>query len=426
LKRARDNDGFALVTALVLLTVMMGLGLGLLLLTDSQQKASGREQASESAFNVAEGALNAQISQLSRSWPGTELPPGEPGHIPASCTASTTTTTNGCPDKGSLEVGYPNISPVACSAGVQSDPWGSSTANQWTTYVRDDVTVTEGGKTVVEPYNSAAVKLRPTYDENNDSKVWVRSVGVIQCRLVTIVTLVSQQLVTATFPTNALAGNWFETSNNGNKIIINTQGSASQAGEVSMRCEPGLAESACEQYREGQIKPDTTKTSKPAPSPAIPASELEKLKKVAISKSTYFAKGTCPNSLAAASGEPVYVEGPCTLSYNNGIGNSAASLGFLIIVNGTLELNGKAEFFGTVYAVNAQKSSGIVVELHGTSKLTGSIVIDGSGGIAFGSSGKGGQENENFVYDDKAVEELKTFAGASATRNSFRVLPANQ
>src|SRR5437764_1232991 len=103
MRRARANDGFALITSIVLLTVMMGLGLGLLFLTDSEQKASGREQASEAAFNVAEAALNAQIGELAHAWPR------ESGlAYPTSCTAATSTETNGCPTSRTLSVGYPN------------------------------------------------------------------------------------------------------------------------------------------------------------------------------------------------------------------------------------------------------------------------------------------------------------------------------
>ena len=39
MRRARDDEGFALVTSIIILTVMIGLGMGLLFLTDSQQKA---------------------------------------------------------------------------------------------------------------------------------------------------------------------------------------------------------------------------------------------------------------------------------------------------------------------------------------------------------------------------------------------------
>jgi len=39
MRRARDDEGFALVTSIIILTVMIGLGMGLLFITDSQQKA---------------------------------------------------------------------------------------------------------------------------------------------------------------------------------------------------------------------------------------------------------------------------------------------------------------------------------------------------------------------------------------------------
>jgi hypothetical protein len=91
-----------------------------------------------------------------------------------------------------------------------------------------------------------------------------------------------------------------------------------------------------------------------------------------------------------------------------------------VLINGTLRLNGNAEFFGTVYAANAQGSSGVVVEVHGNAAVVGSIVVDGNGGISFGSS------HENFTYNPAAAKELTSFVGASATRNSFRVLPVSQ
>jgi len=224
MSNARSESGVALVTAILLLAVMTGLGTGLLLLAENQQKASAREQASESAFNVGEAALNAQIGQLSRVWPGTkELA------FPSRCTAATSTSTNGCPDAGSLNVGYPNISPVPCLAGTTTEAWQSPLTNQWTTYVRDDA--------AASPYfTSANEKEAVTYDGNADNKLWVRSVGVVQCHVVSMVALVSAQYVALPFPQYAVTANWFETSNNGNKVIVNTQGKASQPAGVSMRC----------------------------------------------------------------------------------------------------------------------------------------------------------------------------------------------
>jgi Tfp pilus assembly protein PilX len=405
MRHARDNDGFALVTAIILLSVMMGLGLGLLLLTDNQQKASAREQASESAFNVAEAALNAQIGQLSRSWPG------EAGlKYESRCTEATSTTTNGCPTPGSLSAGYPSSS-TTCPAGAQKDAWGSALTNEWTTYVRNDV-----GESPL--FNSTTENLPTTSTWAESGKVWVRSVGVVQCRVVVLVALVSPQFVSVPFPSSAVSGNWFETSNNGNKIIVNTKGKSSQAGGVSMRCNGRTAEN-CKEYREGQVSPDTTNVAA-NPSVTLSTAQLEILKSAAKAAGTYFPTGKCPGSFEETKGNPAYVEGPCELSYNGGSGNSEKSPGFLVLVNGTFRLNGNAEFFGSIYAVNAQASSGVVVEAHGNSGITGGIDVDGNGGISFGSS------KENFVYNNSASEELKGFAGAAATRNSFRVLPISQ
>jgi type II secretory pathway pseudopilin PulG len=417
MRRARDDEGFALVTSIIILTVMIGLGMGLLFLTDSQQKASAREQASESAFNVAEAALNAQIGQLSHLWPASEFP--------SSCTASSSTESNGCPGVKDLEVGYPKGASPRCPAGTPRDAWGSALTNEWTTYVRDDGAL---GSPATQLFNSKTEQTEaPTYDANKDLKLFVRSVGVVQCRVVVVVALASGQLVTVPFPISSIAANWFETSNSGNKVVVNTQGDASgQAGSVSMRCSGFTGteteiEEKCKIWDKlhGQVNPDTTHVAGD-PSVTLSASQLEGIKAEAKINKTYFAAGTCPGSLAELRGKPTYVEGPCELSYTVGTGNSEKEPGFLVLINGTFKLNGNAEFFGTVYAANAQSSSGAVVDVHGDANVTGSIVVDGNGGISFGSS------HENFTYNPAAAKELTSFVGASATRNSFRVLPVSQ
>jgi Tfp pilus assembly protein PilX len=412
MKRVRSEDGFALVTSLVILSVMIGLGLGLLFLTDSQQKASSSEQNDESAFNVSEAALNSQIGQLARVWPAK---PEESTTQPVACTSLSTTATNYCPGAASLTAGYPISSSLTCKAGA-TDPWGSPVTNEWTTYVRDDGPPTGPATTV---YNSPAVSGYPRWDANGDGKVWVRSVGVVGCRMVTLISLAAEQLVPISFPQAAVSGNWFETSNEGNKTIINTQSpTTGEPGAVSMRC-TGKSAAECENYREGQVSPDTTKVAA-SPSPTMTPTELEGQKLNAKSNGKYYKEGECPTTLAELTGETVYVEGPCNLSFTGGTGNSASSLGFLVIQNGTFTLDGNAEFYGTVYCVNKQESSGVLVKLQGTSVLIGAIIVDGNGGIVFGSS------KENFLYNPLASKKVKSFAGASATRNSFRVLPINQ
>ena len=417
MSRTRDEEGFALVAAVVLLTVIMGLGLGLLLFTDNQQRASATEQSGESAFNVAEAALNSQVGQLSRAWPekSTEAYPDTPTNGVIRCTEGTTTTTNGCPTAASLTTGYPAVTSGSCSGGTPVDPWGSPATNKWTTYVRDNAE----GKAL---FNSTVEKTQPGYDFNGDGKVWVRSAGISGCRMVTVISLISRQLVTLNFPRNAVSGNWFKVTNNGNKVLVNTAGEPpGQPGEISMRCE-GIAGS-CEEWDKAkeQVSPDTTK-SPAVPSPLLSEVQLAALKSQAIAAGTFHSptvKG-CPNSLEEMSGLPAYVEGCGALKLTGGIGNSSASPGFLVLADGTLELKGNAEFFGVIYARNPTNIAGAVVVLGGTAQVIGAIDVDGKGGIEFGSS------KANLIYDSRAISELKSYAGATPPRNTFRILPSGQ
>src|SRR5262249_18334079 len=134
-RRAQDESGFVLITAVILLTVILGLGLGLLLFTDNQQRASTREQTSEAAFNLAESALNAQILQLSRKRPTSEPPVPPPSPPAGICTPATTEAKNYCPEAANLTTAYPNTGATTCPG---TEAWGAPLTNKWTTYVRED------------------------------------------------------------------------------------------------------------------------------------------------------------------------------------------------------------------------------------------------------------------------------------------------
>ena len=423
---ARNEDGFAMVAAIVLLTVIMGLGLGLLLFTDSQQQASTREQATEAAFNVAEAALNAQVGQLSREWPSVGKP------LPSSCTASTTTeAANDCPSPTDLKLD-PNTGSTTCSG---TDAWGSSLSNPWTTYVRQG----EGSLFVSE-----LEKAKPSYASSEAGELWVRAVGVVQCHAVVVISLVTRQRVTLYMPEDAIVGNWFKVTNSGEKVIINRRGNAAEAAAISMRCEspPG---GICEKYdtSKEQISPPIAEHPKTS-TETLTASQLATLKSEAQAYGTLYSLTSpyhCPTSMTELEGvkltsgarAPVYVEGCENLKINaNGEANCTASKptepespGFLVLANGTLELSGTSRYCGVIYAANLQKSSEAVVKLTGHTEVVGGIIVDGAGGIEFGSSGQGGSP-ANFVFDSLAIHNLTISAGAASTRNSFRVLPAGQ
>jgi hypothetical protein len=91
-----------------------------------------------------------------------------------------------------------------------------------------------------------------------------------------------------------------------------------------------------------------------------------------------------------------------------------------VIANGTFSMGGTSTFYGVVYLPNKQESSKALVSLSGNAHLIGALTIDGNGGVEFGSS------QENLEYNSKAIKELKTYVGATPTRNTFRELPITQ
>lgn len=422
MSRARNDEGFALVSAIVLLTVIMALGLGLLLFTDNQQKASTREQASEAAFNVAEAALNAEVGQLSRKWPINET------EMPRTCVSGTSTETNDCPSSTDLKLD-PNTGSATCSG---TEAWGSSLSNQWTTYVRRDP-----GESPL--FSSTEAQSRPSYAESEAGALWVRSVGVVQCHPVTVITLVTRLRVSLIVPEDAIAGNWFKVTNKGNKVIVNRKGNASEAGPVSMRCEPprSRASGTCEEYEANKEQVSPPIEEHPTTSATtLTASQLAVIKSEAQAHGTFYSLTSpyhCPTSMNELEGgalstgrAPVYVEGCGELKIKaNGTANTETNPGFLIIANGTLELSGNSTYYGVIYAANLQNSSQAVVKLQGGTVVVGGIIVDGAGGIEFGSSGQGGNP-ANLVFDSLAIHNLTISAGAAATRNSFRILPAGQ
>jgi Tfp pilus assembly protein PilX len=415
MRRARAEEGVIMVAAIVVLTIVLAFGFALALLTENQQTASAREQASETAFSLAEAALNAQVGELSSKWPSAEARPGE---MPESCTEATSTPGNYCPTAASLRQSYPaSLSPTTCPAGAPTEAWGSPLTNRWTTYVRDDLES-------APLFNSAAEKGAPAYDANGNERLWVRAVGVVRCTVVSMITLVARQQISLNFPHNAVAGNWFKVTNSGKKVIVNTAGEppVGQPGEISMRCE-GVEAGHCEEWSKAkeQISPNTT-GAQPTPPVTLNEEQLAALKAQAQASGTFHsgASGTCPTTLEQLNGLPAYVEGCGELLLTGGVGNSPTSPGFVVIADGTLTLKGNAEFWGVIYARNPANFSGAVVTLGGTTQVHGAINTDGNGGIEFGSS------KANLIYEPKAILELKTYAGATPTRNTFRVLPSGQ
>lgn len=474
LLRLRSEQGIALISATIILFIVIGLSLALLSFADNQQHASASEQNHELAYQLAEAALNAQISKLAAQWSTAEewAPSTAPanctptnGVYPTGCVCNNGTSFTGCPNpNGSWQSSYTTTGSFRCPPGTRPDAWGapastqwSNISNGWTTYVRDD---SSGMGSLFS--SSTAQNLAP-YDVNGNGAVWVRAVGTYHCQTAIVISKVAEQLVPLSFPEYAVAANSFSTENNGNKIIVDTAGTYGTFpnnqnpntgnGKIGTRCN-GVS-SNCASYRTGaQIVPDTCGASSsapngctvypPTPSQTLSWSDLQALKAEAQAYGTYFsasAPSGCPTSASQLASvpipggvAPVYIDTDCpSMSFSgNTTINSPSQPGFVVLTDQSLELNGTVTYYGFIYGANLCPNAGgsppyvtctstsVVVTIHGNATLQGAVNVDGGGAIQFGES------KTNFIWDQRVFSDLLNFGGADAAPNSFRQLPNSQ
>ena len=156
------------------------------------------------------------------------------------------------------------------------------------------------------------------WDANGDLMLWVHARAVVRGRPRSIVALLKrEQFSEAIAGGNAVTAGSFETTNSGNKVIINATGS-----QVVVRCTTTTDE--CTEYAEnkGQVLPPTILRD-PATPPAMTVGQRARFMAAAqsASPSTYYT--SCPASLT---GTVVYIDVPSTTSCsdsNNATYNSA-------------------------------------------------------------------------------------------------------
>lgn len=401
----RREDGFVMATAIILLMVMASVGLAVVAFSDTQQHQAGVERVRESSFQLTEGAMQAQVFELGRAWPGADAT--KVGVV--TCTP-TSGWVNKCPDGPGLQSSYqgPDYGSPTCPTGTPSVPW--------TTSVHDNA----GG--AEQYYNRAIVEAQVTWDSNRDGKLWVRSQGVANCRVQTQVALVAQTLVPQPFPRNVVTANWFQTTNNGSKVIVNTRDTAQpQAAALSVRCSGTALPTPCAKYQatKGQVSPDTTKQES-GTSPAMSNSQIESFRAQAQAAGTWSSGCPLASMVNRTPGTIYFAEnttaGNCPISG----GFTDADPGFLVLARGTLSIGANSRFYGLIYAPNLTNLTGAVVSITGTAEVKGAITVDGPGGVSAGAS------KANLNYDSRVFRQVKGVNGAGIVQNSWRSLPNGQ
>lgn len=313
--RRTGQEGVALLTVMVLMSVMLTTGFALVSTVDTQTSASRSERVRDSAFNLAESALNAQIFALAHDWPGlgrAALPYG-------TCAPGSTSTR--CPDTASL------------TGGASADLIGAT----WETRVRDN-----GAGSAPTFYSDASTALQPGYDANADGQAWVRAQATAQAHTRTLVALVRVQRQEEDALHGALIAGSIDITNFGNKELIRANG-----GLVAVRCPTPLTLLTYPGTCLGHALRGTTGTltslmsllsvqirgTVPATGylggDAVKVEARARLKATAIADGTYYT--VCPTE-AQMTGRVVYVEGAVNCFYgSNGRFNDPANPGLLLL-----------------------------------------------------------------------------------------------
>ena len=411
--RARSEQGYALVTAMIVMGLMLSMGLAIFAYSDGHTRQTHTERIRESSFNLAERALEQQTFKLSRSWAGAAATA-----YPSACVPTTGSAV--CPNSAQL-----------ISGGDAPDATASTT---WTTIVRDNGDADPATDNTGENfYSSALVDGRPSWDANKDGILWVKATAVVRERPRTLVAKVKVESITLPFPKASITANTLYLSNNGNSQIIDTNGpNNGDVGPVLLRCPTSDDPTDCIISNGGQ---DYDAASDPRISPpgfgrptsdqVVDIDTITQLKDTATANGTVYAG--CPTD-AQLTGEVVYIQqvpaSGCAYTINGSI-NTQASPGIIVIDQslGRFELRGNLYLYGLLYFMNtggAPPADKIILDLDGTITISGSIAIDGDGALRAGSSGAGGQGEANITFDNSLFGQLKAYGTAGILQNSWR------
>jgi hypothetical protein len=212
-----------------------------------------------------------------------------------------------------------------------------------------------------------------------------------------------------------LAGH-FDLTPNGNHGYVMTNPDATSQHPVTLRC--NLASSGCANYTEDKKNPQIDPSGAISGGEYVGKDALEddvkgRLKERAIADGKFF-DGVCPTD-TQLSGKVVWVQGCAVGQYTkNNTWNSPTSPGILIWADGELEVGGNSDFWGIIYHLNNQNSTGDVLRLRGGLTIHGGAFVDGPGGIDVGSN------KVNITYDDNAFIGVSSYGSAAIVQNSWR------
>ena len=451
-----DERGYVMVTAVVLTTIMVSIGLVAAALIDSGMNRVREDRERESALMVDEGVLYAQSLVMQTAWPtspGLDTN-GRPQHYPDRCDLTTGADFR-CPNPETLAAansGTPSAASftnVDVSSSNGTKDLTAASAVRWATKVRDNggALAAAYDPTKADVAQTGCARTPCTYDANGDRELWVQSQTIVRGKPRNVVARLRLEQLAESVPKTAVVAGAISITNNGNHggtPIIDATDS-----QVVVRCTPPTDKN-CANYETGQIKPGAPQSDMTAPNMMTPE-QLQRFKQRAIMDRTYYPG--CPTDPYNLSGKVVWVEGcasppnltskvpttPCPnapAGLDKDCANTESNPGMLIWHCGRADIAGGWTFRGVLYIVNNsdgtcapplqhQIGNGTcttqpaaspqdAINTNGGFGVWGSVTVDGPACLKLGSNGI------QVSYDKRVFDAVESYGTVGLVQNTWR------
>jgi Tfp pilus assembly protein PilX len=434
----KEERGFAMVTAIVLMALMFGLGLAALRAVESNSHRSREQRVRESTLALDEGVLYAQSLVLATKWANALNP------YPATCTSG-----------GAASDKCPNAATLAGSANANFANVDQLANSTWKTKVRDN-----GGalKNAYDPLQADLAQTTTglgtcaapcTFDFNRDNEIWVQAQSTVRGKKRNVVARMRLEQITENLPETGVTAGALSVTNNGNHggtPIIDASGST-----VLVRC-ANTGASSCVDAKDGQIVPTPQAATVPN---LMSASQIARFKQRAITDGRYYPG--CPTKNADNkydfSGKVVFIEGcanPPNLTNQvqlmgcsppAGMATSCTNVddepGLVIWHCGRADMAGGYTHRGILYMVNDSDGTcpaGLgargdgkcvgqnvddtrdVLTTSGGFAVWGALAVDGDGCMKIGSNGL------QVRFDANVFDSAQSYGTVGLVQNTWREL----
>lgn len=409
---AKREEGWALVTALIILVLMAAIGLATLAYVDGQTSASRQERTRDSAFNLAEGVLGEQAYLLAN------YPPASSGFAYPDCAWATGQAN---PTRTGGTTSSACVSPASLNSVFASSP-DYAAGVTWTTRVRDNWgsrACQEGGGANCSYFydkNASSNQAYPgctgncySWDANGDNEVWIVAQAVVRGKKHTLVELTRVDKHPVGVPNSVLIADYLDFQNKHTTIAAN--GSA-----VDMRCPS--TDSSC--IDSTHIEPSGSIVYGYPTSSVIQSSDITGLVARAKQENSYY--DACP---VDPPGSLVVVMGTSTTEcgWSSLPATTPSKFGIYIQLNGQLRLNGTQSYYGLIYLGNSSvpgysfgsPRTDYAYYDNGNTTVNGSLMIDGPGGAHIGNGSQSAM-----AFDSRAFTNLWSYGNQNIVKGSFR------